>query len=251
MRRHLFLCAAVVCAAAVTACSYTKVPKSSSTSAKSNGVEAKEPGAEGSYPQLPPYRINIGDVLGVSVWRAKGMDVERDVIVRPDGVISYPLVGDIHAIGKTLTELDAELTRALRTYIKNPEVSMAIKRFGGTKVIVLGEVRSPGVYSPTGQGSVLEVIALAGGFTDDGVRSDTILVHGGLANPQPVRLNLAHAILKGDQSQNPPLQPNDIVFVPKNAAASFNYYMKQLTPTLQNLLLGTSVWADLTNQTVH
>lgn len=196
-----------------------------------------------SAAQIMPYRINVGDIVEVSVWRAKDMD--RDVIVRPDGVISYPLVGDIQAVGLTLTELDDRLTQALRSFIRNPVVSIAVKRFGGTKVIVLGEVKVPGVYTPSGQGSVLEVVALAGGFTDDAVKSNTYLVRGGLEDPRPVRLNLASAILRGDQDQNPALMPNDIVYVPRNAFASFNYIMKQITPTLSNMLLGTSVVRDI------
>lgn len=199
--------------------------------------------AEGSSPYKPQlYLINVGDVIEISVWRAK--DLDRDVIVRPDGLISYPLVGDIPAAGLTLTELDRQVTERLNEFVRHPEVSVAIKRFGGTKVIILGEVKSAGVYTPSGLGSVLEVVALAGGFTDDAVRSRTILIRGGLANPKPVRLNLAKAIYTGDQSQNPPLMPNDIVYVPRRATASFNYYLSQITPTLSNLLLGTTISRD-------
>ncbi|MFH0798864.1 MAG: polysaccharide biosynthesis/export family protein [Pseudomonadota bacterium] len=193
-------------------------------------------------PKIMPYRINVGDVIEVSVWRTKDMD--KDVIVRPDGVISYPLVGDVPVVGLTLTELDRKLTTDLKAFIRNPIVSIAIKKFGGTKVIILGEVKAPGVYTPSGQGSVLELIALAGGFTDDGVRSRTLLIRGGLESPRPIPLNLAAALARGDQDENPPLMPNDIVYVPKSATASFNYIMKQITPVLSNFLLGTTIAND-------
>lgn len=195
--------------------------------------------------KLAPYRINVGDVLEVWVWRAKGLDDPREIIVRPDGVVSYPLVGDIRAAGLTLTDFDRSLTHALRKYIRHPEVSVAIRRFGGTKVIVIGEVARSGVYAPTGKGSVLEVIALAGGFTPTAVRRSVLVIRGGLANPKPMKLNLARALAKGDYSQNISLMPNDIVYVPKKFSATFNYYMKQITPTLQNLLFGTTVARDL------
>lgn len=237
-----FFAAVLICVVFWLGC--TPVRNTAPVSALTEGKEgAVSP--EARLQEIPPYRINVGDILEVSVWRAKGMDAPKEVIVRPDGVISYPLVGDIKAVGLTLTEFDHEVTRALRVYIRNPEVSIAIRRFGGTKVIVLGEVKAAGVYSPTGQGSVLEVIALAGGFTDDAVKADTILIRGGLQNPRPVRLNLAMALTRGDQRQNPPLMPNDIIYVPRNAAASFNYYMKQLTPTLSNLLLGATFARDI------
>lgn len=197
--------------------------------------------------RIPIYRINIGDVINISVWR--NPDLQKDVIVRPDGLLSFPLVGDVRAAGLTLTELDNILTKKLSAYVRNPVVSVAVARFGGTKVVVLGQVRGPGVYSPTGKGSVLEVIALAGGFTDDAVSKGVILVRGGLSNPQPIRLNLKDALAKADLSQNLQLRPNDIIYVPKKWIANMNYWVKQMTPTLSNILLGTSITRDI--QEIH
>ena len=189
-----------------------------------------------------PYRISVGDVLEISVWR--NTDLDKEVIVRPDGVISYPLVGDLPAVGLTLTEIDRALTKFLSEYVRNPVVSVAIKRFGGTKVVVLGEVRLPGVYAPQGGGNALDVIAMAGGFTGDAVRRSTFLVRGGLQNPEVYRLNLAR-VFKGDLGQNVALQSNDIIYVPKQFMAQFNHVINQLTPTLSNTLLGTSVAQDV------
>lgn len=216
-----------------------KAPAQAMTEKAETAPEAPKPPEQ----KMAPYKINVGDVIEISVWRAKDMD--KDVIVRPDGVISYPLVGDVLAVGLTLTELDRRLTERLTDYIRNPVVSIAIKRFGGTKVIVLGQVKFPGVYTPTGQGSVLEVIALAGGFTEDGQKDNTYLVRGGLENPTPIKLRLARAIIKGDMDENPPLAPNDIIYVPRNASATWNYVMRQITPTLSNVLLGTTIVRDI------
>lgn len=110
------------------------------------------------------YTIGLGDILDVSVWQWPDLTMPS-VIVRPDGKISFPLVGDVQAEGLTLTALDAVLTGRLEEFIKAPEVSVSIAQFGGRKVIVLGEVGSQGVYAPTGKTSVLEVVALAGGVS--------------------------------------------------------------------------------------
>ena len=202
---------------------------------------AETPSTEESPVQV--YRINVGDVIEVSVWRNR--DLQKNVIVRPDGLISFPLVGDIPAAGLSLTELDRELTRKLSSYVRNPEVSVAVSKFGGTKVIVLGEVKGPGVYSPTGKGTALEVIALAGGFTPDAVKRSVVVVRGGLKNPVPIRLNLAMVLSKADIGQNLELKPNDIIYVPRKFVVNLNYWVKQMTPALSNLLIGTTIVRDI------
>lgn len=206
--------------------------------------EGEETLPERPKPQQISYRIGIGDILEVSVWR--NTDLDKNVIVRPDGVISYPLVGDIPAVGLTLTEIDDKLTEALRDYVRNPVVSVAVIKFGGTKVVVLGEVKGPGIYSPPGGGSIIDVIALAGGFTKRAVQRRTFLIRGGLGNPEIYRLNLAR-IFKGDLSQNVALRSNDIIFVPRTLIAKWNDVLEQITPTLSTTLLGTSVTRDIKN----
>lgn len=202
-------------------------------------------GPGGTRPQATiggAYRIGVGDVLEISVWR--NSDLDKNVIVRPDGVISYPLVGDLAVVGLTLTEIDDRLTKALTDYVRNPVVSLAVQRFGGIKVIVLGQVRGPGIYSPAGGGSVMDLVALAGGFTDDAVRRGTFLIRNGAQGPQVYRLNLAR-VFKGDLGQNIPVQPNDIIYVPKTFIANVNHLVAQITPLLSNTLLTTSVIRDI------
>lgn len=197
---------------------------------------------EAGIPPEAVYRIDVGDILAISVWRNE--DLDKSVIVRPDGVISYPLVGDIPAVGLTLVELDDRLTEALTEYIRNPVVSVAVERFGGIKVIALGEVQGQGILSLPGGGTVIDVIALAGGFTRDAVRRSTFLIRGGMKNPQVYRLNMAR-IFKGDLSQNLAIQANDIIYVPRTFIAHFNDAINRLTPLLSNMLLGTTVARDL------
>jgi len=175
------------------------------------------------------YIIGEEDVLQISVWQ--NQDLSQEVIVRPDGAISYPLIGDIQAAGLTITEFDGQITEKLKEYVKYPEVSISIKKLGGKKVMVLGEVASPGVYSVTGAQTILEAISLAGGFSKDAVASSVVLIRGGFGNPRPQRINLSRA-LTGDIRQNVVLQSEDVVFVPKKFIANLNYFLNQVLDPL-------------------
>jgi polysaccharide export outer membrane protein len=188
---------------------------------------------------LSEYRISVGDVVEVFIWQQP--DLTRDVIIRPDGRVSFPLVGDVEAAGMTLTELDHILSQRLKTYLRFPDVSLAIKRFGGTKTIVLGEVKSPGVYVPAGQGRVLEVLAMAGGFTKDAGTSNVLLIRGGLTAPQIAKLDLESALLNGTLQENVQLQPNDVIYVPKGRMADALGSVDRFTALLGEILLGQSV----------
>ncbi|MGE5196891.1 MAG: polysaccharide biosynthesis/export family protein [Deltaproteobacteria bacterium] len=175
------------------------------------------------------YTIGEEDTLQISVWQ--NPDLNQEVVVRPDGKISFPLIGDVQATGLTISELDRQMTEQLKEYIKYPEVSISIKKLGGKKVIVLGEVANPGVYSVTGMRNILEAIGRAGGFTKDAVASSVILIRGGFTNPQANRINLAKA-LTGDMRQTAQLQSEDIIFVPKKFIANVNYFLNQILDPL-------------------
>ena len=123
------------------------------------------------------YYIGIGDVLDISLWQIPDLS-KPEVIVRPDGKISLPLISDVQAVGLTLTQLDEEITQRYTTYVRNPQVSVMIRQFGGSKVIVLGEVTSPGVYSFTGDIRIVEALALAGDCTKYAVRNNVLIIRG-------------------------------------------------------------------------
>jgi len=171
------------------------------------------------------YIIGVGDVIEVSVW--ENPDLNKEVIVRPDGKISFPLINDVHAEGSTISQLDKEITEKLKDYIKYPDVSVSLKKIGGSRIIVLGEVGSPGVYSLEDRKTVLEAIALAGGFTKDAVLNSVIVIKGGFVHPKAIRVNLASALRKGLLKEDIGLSAQDIVYVPKKFIANLNYFLKQ------------------------
>ncbi|MBU0502960.1 MAG: polysaccharide biosynthesis/export family protein [Candidatus Omnitrophota bacterium] len=171
------------------------------------------------------YLIGEDDNLRITVWQ--NQDLDQDVIVRPDGKISFPLVGDIQAAGLTIPGLDEVITEKLKDFIKYPEVSISLKKMGGARVMILGQVNAPGLYSVTGARTLMEAISMAGGLTRDGVPSSTVLIRGGFNAPNIQRINVAK-VFKGDLRQNVILQSQDIVFVPRKFVSDLSYFLSQV-----------------------
>lgn len=113
--------------------------------------------------KAPGYLIQPGDVLSVSVWNEE--ELQREVTVRPDGGITFPLIGDLHASGKSIRDLRAEITKGLSAYIPEAAVSLNLKQVVGNKVNVLGQVKSPGEFILTSGTDVLQALSMAGGVT--------------------------------------------------------------------------------------
>lgn len=169
-------------------------------------------------------------------------DLSKDLIVRPDGKITLPLLDDIQAEGLSLNELNAVLTEKLKDLFYSPKVSVVLKQIGGKKIIVLGEVKSPGVYKPTGTANILEAVALAGGFSEHAVLNSVILIRGAPLNPEAQRINLTKAIEKADITDQLFVQAEDIIYVPKKFVANLNYFLTQLVDPIYK---GTSVATQL------
>jgi len=193
------------------------------------------------------YVVGVGDILQVSVWENE--DLNKTVKVRPDGRVSFPLIDEVQAEGMTIARLDAEITGRLKEYVRYPDVSIALQEIGGQRVIVLGEVRSPGVYALGENRSILEIAALAGGFTSNAVLKSVIVIKGGLTQPHAVRLDLNKYLNKGmlvrekDRfTDNIVLEPRDIVYVPKKFIADLNYTLSQL--------LGPLTQGRITDETI-
>ena len=168
-----------------------------------------------------------------------------ELIVRPDGMISFPLIGDIAAADLTIKEFQNNLTTALKEYIRNPQLSVSIKKIAGKRIIVLGEVKSPGVYAVTGKKTILEAVGLAGGFTEHAVLKSVILVRGGLENPKPQRFNLSRAIRNGDLKENIVLESEDIIYVPKKYLADLNYYLRLILDPVSRGVFTVKEYNDL------
>ncbi|MFL5321054.1 MAG: polysaccharide biosynthesis/export family protein [Myxococcaceae bacterium] len=160
------------------------------------------------------YRIGREDVLDVAVWR--DADMSRQVPVRPDGFISLPMVGDVKAEGKTTDELANELKTKLTPYIQDPKVSVILHEVNSSRIYVTGEVTHPGVYPLKGRVSVVQALAVAGGFTPFADQDGIVVIRQGKdAGKYPVRYS---DLVKLDDDQKGTteafLQPGDTIIVP-------------------------------------
>jgi polysaccharide export outer membrane protein len=156
------------------------------------------------------YRIGAEDVLHISVWKNEAMS--RTVPVRPDGMISLPLVNDVKAAGLTPRELRDALTKKLTEYIPNPEVSVILTELHSFKVSVIGEVTKPARYELKSAATVLDVLAMAGGFTQFAARQRIVVLRADGKAMKRVPFNY-NKVVVGEQ-ENFYLQPDDIVLVP-------------------------------------
>jgi polysaccharide export outer membrane protein len=110
------------------------------------------------------YQIGANDVLAINVW--KEPDISRSVPVRSDGKISLPLAGELQASGQTPRQLEEEITKRLKSYISDPEVTVIVSESKSQKINILGMVSRPVTYLLSGSTTVLDAIAMTGGFKD-------------------------------------------------------------------------------------
>ncbi|GAB4367491.1 MAG: hypothetical protein Kow00128_12030 [Deltaproteobacteria bacterium] len=158
----------------------------------------------------PKYRIGPEDILHVSVWDNK--ELTLDVVVRPDGKISMPLVQDVQAEGLTAVELSDLLRQRLTVYIKDPQVSVIVTQVNAPKIFVIGNVTKPGPYPLRSDMSVLQALSLAGGFTPfASPRSIKVVRNAGGA--QEVRKVNYYDMIDGGEG-NYLLKPGDTIVVP-------------------------------------
>jgi polysaccharide biosynthesis/export protein len=159
------------------------------------------------------YVIGPEDVLQVSVW--KNDTLSRVVPVRPDGKISMPLLHDVQAAGLTAMQLRDKIARALGEFMPNPEVSVIVTDVRSFRVSVMGEVQRPGVLLLKSSTTVLEAIAMAGGFRDFASPSKIVVVRKDAAGQtQKIPFNYNRAIKTGENEDNLYLKTGDVIVVP-------------------------------------
>jgi polysaccharide biosynthesis/export protein len=174
------------------------------------------PAAVAAAPPLTPaapmdYVIGPEDILFVTVW--KNDTLSRQVPVRPDGKISLPLLHDVHAAGLTAMQLRDKVAFALAEFVPNPEVSVIVTDVRSFRVSILGEVNRPGVLQLRSDTSMLEALAMAGGFRDFASPSKiTVFRKDSYGNTHKLRFNYNRAV-RGDED-NLALKTGDVIVVP-------------------------------------
>ncbi|MGE0385227.1 MAG: polysaccharide biosynthesis/export family protein [Gammaproteobacteria bacterium] len=159
-----------------------------------------------------PYVIQPGDLLTVSVWNEQQM--LRDVLVRPDGGISYPLAGDLQAGGHSAAQVSAEIADKLQKYIPDAVVTVAVKEIRGNSIFVLGKVNRPGPFIMNGRTDVMQALSMAGGAaTFANVKDISVLRRQG-GRQVAIPFNYAEVEGGDELQQNILLEPGDVVVVP-------------------------------------
>jgi polysaccharide biosynthesis/export protein len=159
------------------------------------------------------YLIGPGDVLAVTVW--KEPDISKALPVRSDGKISLPLAGEIEAGGKTPKGLEQEISSRLQAYISDPEVTVIVQEIKSRKFNILGQITKPGTYLLTDSTTVLDAIAMAGGFRDFAKRTAIYVLRvKSDGTPEKLPFNYKEVIKGSYSARNVKLEPHDTIVVP-------------------------------------
>ena len=176
-------------------------------------AEARPRSAESSRAITPPgYVIGPEDVLTILFWRDK--DMSGDVVVRPDGKISTPLLNDVQAAGLSPDELRVRINEEASRYIEDPNATVVVKQINSRKVFITGEVEKPGAYVLTGPMTVLQLIANAGGFKEYAKRGDVVIMRTESGRQIQLKFDYRAVVAGRKLQQNVELKPGDTVVVP-------------------------------------
>ncbi len=173
-----------------------------------------------AQPQAPPaqkaddqYIIGPADVLAINVW--KETEISRSVPVRSDGRISLPLIGDVQASGRTPRQLQDDISKKLASFISEPDVTVIVQETHSQKINVLGQVGHPGTFLLTDSTTVLDAIALAGGFKDFAKQKQIYVLRQNSDGTQArLPFNYKDVVKGKNVEQNVKLQARDTVVVP-------------------------------------
>jgi polysaccharide export outer membrane protein len=162
----------------------------------------------------PPaaYHLQPGDVLDVSVW--KEQDLQREILIRPDGGFTFPLAGEIDATGKTVEDVRALLAERLQRFVPSPVVTVAVKAINGNHIYVLGKVNHAGEFPFSRAVDVMQAISLAGGTTSFAALNDIVILRRQNGQEHALRFRYTDVSRGRDLAQNIQLQSGDTVVVP-------------------------------------
>jgi polysaccharide biosynthesis/export protein len=194
-------------------------PAQAPRTAKPPAVQATAPA--GAQPQTVPttgiqpppgYVIGARDVLSVIFWRDK--DMSADVSVRPDGMISLPLINEVKAEGLTPDQLRDQVAQRAARYVTEPTVSIVVREINSRQVFITGEVNKPGAYSLMMPTSVMQLISLAGGLREYAKSKEIVILRTEGGKQSAIPFNYKDVINRKKLTQNIMLQPGDTVIVP-------------------------------------
>ena len=195
--------------------------------------------------QSAPYRLQVGDSIDITFFKTPELNTSTKV--RPDGKISLQLIDEVHAAGLPPTELKRELLRRYETELRDPQISVNVRDFGGQRVYVGGEVERPGMLTLDGGVTALQAIQQAGGFLDTAALKSIVLIRRNASGiPSGIEVDLSSVVDGSDPGNDPLLQSFDVVFVPKTRIANLNVfvdqYLRRMIPVNPSFGVGLGVF---------
>lgn len=190
----------------VSAPTSSATPIAPATSAAGGGVSA---------PLAPPpdYVIGPDDVLSIVFWREN--DLSAEVVVRPDGRVSIPVINEVVAMGLTPEQLRLKVTSAANRYMEDPSVSVVVKEIKSRRVFIMGQVAKPGPVPLMAPMTVMQLIAIAGGLQEFAKEKDIVILRQEPGGRQSsIRFNYRDIVNRKNLRQNIELKPGDTVVVP-------------------------------------
>ena len=179
-------------------------------------VRSARPPVSSSSPVAPEpssdYVIGPTDVLSIVFWGERDLSVE--VTVRPDGKISLPLLNDVVAAGLTPDQLRRRLTDAARRFLEAPVATVVVRQVNNNRAFITGQVAHPGPFVLSGPTTVLQLIAMAGGFTEFADRKHILITRVERGVQRAYAFNYDDVVKRGDMNQNLILKVGDTVVVP-------------------------------------
>lgn len=197
--------------------------------------------ATSATPSSPDYLLRPGDQLSIVVTQQQELGNsstnQTPFTVRPDGNVSFPLVGEIHAEGMTVASFTDAIADALSRYIVNPAVTVNITKLGTVRVYVFGEAKKPGAFELDKGHTVMDAIGAAEGFTRDTAKKKIYLIH----QDEPkslIPVNLNNMLRTGDMSENYVMREGDILYLTRNHRIDF---ARDIAPIFNSIYLVTEV----------
>lgn len=167
---------------------------------------------EGQVVTTSKFCLGPEDVLEISVWKDEALT--KQVVVRPDGMVSFPLVGDIQAQGRTVEELRQAVADKVKAFVPDAPVTVMVMQVGSPKVFVVGKVAKPGVYIMGQTLRVMQVLAMAGGATPFADKDDILIIRKENGRQKTFKFNYSKVAQGEDLERNILLEPGDTVVVP-------------------------------------
>jgi polysaccharide export outer membrane protein len=193
------------------------------------------------------FRFGAGDAFSVVVYRHD--DLNAELLVAPDGSVTFPLLGRVKVAGKSYSELVAELEEGWRKYYTDASVAVNVTVVNNQKVFVVGEVSNPAVLQLTGEMRVLEALISAGGIHPDAKTENLLLIRGGMDRPELFTVNV-DGLLRGDLSQNVSLRRDDILVVPTKTIANMERFFRRIAGILTPFVSSSQTIRNLSTSNV-